>query len=83
MSYTIESALQHGKFLADCAESYMESVNKYAEAKDEYTEALDVGDLNDDHREKLEWAEAAMAEYWSHLQSAIYEFRKRASDIDD
>lgn len=64
--YTQESALQHGLFLADAAESFLDAVNRH-------DEMVDAG-VDDD------FVQAALdmrSEAWERLQSAIHEFKKR------
>jgi hypothetical protein len=65
-----QRAIEFAEYLAQSAEAFMRAVDRFQIALDE--EAEDIAD-----------AEASLSEYWSGLESSIYEFRKRAARVED
>ena len=63
------STLQHAIFLADSAERFLAATNHLHMVQGEDGQNHDPDEIVD--------AELAQSEAFSHLKSAIYEFRKR------
>jgi len=75
----VQSALFDADHLAICAGNLLAALNRMAGAI-ERCEVADGGDIGAPARAELELeqAEADVSEYWRAIQSATYEYQKRA-----
>lgn len=74
----IDSALVDADHLALMSEKFLEAINKKHAARERCDFAETAVNVHE-----LEKAEASVSEYWQHLRSAAYEYRKRAQRYRD
>jgi hypothetical protein len=72
-------AIEHGRYLATVAEEFLKSVNQFDEAAEK---EANVDDDDEEARDgaaiDVQQACESRADHWQALESAVYEFRKRA-----